>query len=229
MLTSVDECLLCKVGFYQDEPGQEGCKKCGSTSTTSEDGGALSCNCIGLGRNFIKSLGACKCSKGYRPKNGADNIDSAEDCEADVKPVCAAGQAITIEGNCLETADDEEKYCSRYCSGGGKVLAGTGMCECFDIFDTDEICDAKCQETKPITVINEKGNLNITDPVTGNSTYIDPSTIEGYYGEFKTQSASGAKTNNAVFLDVGDDFSFGFDTNEDILAKAGIDENTDKT
>lgn len=120
-LTSVDECLLCKVGYYQDEPGQEGCKRCGSTSSTPDDGGATGCECIGLGRNFIKSLGACKCSKGYRPKNDAENIDSAEDCEADVKPVCAAGQSITIDGNCLETADDEEKYCNRYCSGGGLV------------------------------------------------------------------------------------------------------------
>ena len=121
MLKSVDECLLCKVNFYQDEPGQEGCKRCGSTSTTGPDGGAIGCECIGLGRNFIKSLGACKCSKGYRPLNGADNIDSAEDCEADVKPVCDAGHSITIDGNCLKTDDDEEKYCNNQCVGGGKV------------------------------------------------------------------------------------------------------------
>lgn len=53
--------------------------------------------------------------------------------------------------------------------------------------------------------------------------------IEGYYGEFKTQSASGAKTNNAVFLDVGDDFSFGFDANEEVLQRADVAENTDKS
>jgi len=144
-LRNVDECLLCKVGTYQDEPGQEGCKKCGSTASTSEDGGATGCTCGGIGRNYIKSSGSCMCSKGYRPKNDADNIDSPDDCEADIKPVCAAGESITIEGNCLVTKDDESKYCERYCSvGGGSVVDGTGMCECFSINDTAEICDSKC-------------------------------------------------------------------------------------
>ena len=53
--------------------------------------------------------------------------------------------------------------------------------------------------------------------------------IPGYYGEFKTASQSGAKTNNALFLDVGDDFSYGFDVNEDILRATDITENTDKS
>ena len=53
--------------------------------------------------------------------------------------------------------------------------------------------------------------------------------IPGYYGEFKTASQSGAKTNNALFLDVGDDFSYGFDVNEDILRATDITEQTDKS
>jgi hypothetical protein len=37
--------------------------------------------------------------------------------------------------------------------------------------------------------------------------------LEGYYGEFATKSATGAKTNAALFIDVGEDFTFAFDTN----------------
>ena len=85
------------------------------------------------------------CSKGYKPKNDADNIDSSEDCEADIKPVCDGGQLITIDGFCLKTGADEEAYCNTYCIGGGSVIPGTGMCQCFDINDTQEVCDATCQ------------------------------------------------------------------------------------
>ena len=228
-LTSVDDCLLCKVGTYQDEPGQEGCKKCGSTSGTGEDGGATHCTCGALGRNFVKSLGACLCSKGYRPKNEADNVDSVEDCEADVKPVCEGGHEITIDGNCLVTADDEEKYCNRFCAGGGQVVPGTGMCECLTINDADEICDAKCKKSKPVTEITSEGMLKVTNPVDGSVGEVDPSTLPGYYGEFKTSSASGAKTNNALFLDVGDDFTFGYDANEEVLAATETEDTTDRS
>ena len=145
---SEDGCIKCKVGYYQDEPGQQGCKKCGSTAFTSEDGGATQCTCIGLGRNFVKSIGGCKCSQGFRPKNNAPNVDSDEDCEADVKPVCAPGETITVDGYCLTSAEEEFEYCNSYCAGGGSVIAGTGVCQCFDINDTDEVCDVSCQETK---------------------------------------------------------------------------------
>ena len=109
-LTSIDNCIKCKVNYYNDEPGQQGCKLCGATS--GSEGGALSCSCRGLGRNFVKSLGACLCSKGYQPLNEEPNNDSGEDCERAVKPVCGTGELITIDGNCLKTADDEKQYCS---------------------------------------------------------------------------------------------------------------------
>jgi hypothetical protein len=118
------DCIKCKVGFYGDEPGQAGCKKCGPTSTS--EGGSLTCTCSGFGRNFIKSMGACFCKKGYKPKNDQPNDDSSEDCEAIVKQVCSEDQELTQDGNCLATADDEEKYCNRYCSTGGFVVPGTG-------------------------------------------------------------------------------------------------------
>lgn len=141
-LESKDSCIKCKVGYYQDEPGQQGCKRCGPTS--SSEGGTTSCGCVGYGRNFAKSIGACLCTKGFKAKNDADNVDSAEDCEADVKQVCGPEESITIDGECLKTAEDEEIYCNRYCQGGGQVLSGTGMCSCFEINDPTEICDLGC-------------------------------------------------------------------------------------
>jgi len=65
--------------------------------------------------------------------------------------------------------------------------------------------------------------------VTNSTGTVDPSTIPGYYGEFATAGSSGAKTNNAIFLDVGEDFSFGYDTNEAVLDATKVEEQTDKT
>jgi len=53
--------------------------------------------------------------------------------------------------------------------------------------------------------------------------------LEGYYGEFATQSATGAKTNAALFLDVGDDFTFAYDTNQDVITATAVPDQTDKS
>lgn len=124
----------------------------------------------------MKSIGGCKCSQGFRPKNNAPNVDSDEDCEADVKPVCAPGETITVDGFCLTSAEEEFEYCNSYCAGGGSVIAGTGVCQCFDINDTDEVCDVSCQETKVQTKITRSGMLKVTDPVSGDEGEVDPST-----------------------------------------------------
>lgn len=71
--------------------------------------------------------------------------------------------------------------------------------------------------------------VKVEDPASGTTGEVDPSTIPGYYGEFKAQSSSGASENTALFLDVGDDFSFGFDTNDDILEATQVEDNTDRT
>lgn len=60
--------MNCKVGYYNDLKGQAGCKKCGPSSTSEE--GATTCSCIGKNRRFIKSIGACLCETGYKPKDG---------------------------------------------------------------------------------------------------------------------------------------------------------------
>lgn len=73
------KCLPCKLDYYNDLIGQGGCKKCGPTSTAY--GGALTCQCNGANRDFIKSTGSCLCSIGYRPTDNGANVDSNNDCE----------------------------------------------------------------------------------------------------------------------------------------------------
>lgn len=50
------------------------------------------------------------------------------------------------------------------------------MCKCFSIIDPQEVCDTKCQESKPVTKITEEGMLRVTDPLTDTSNEVDPST-----------------------------------------------------
>jgi len=105
--TSELKCLPCKVDWYNDLPGQGGCKKCGPTSHA--DGGALTCQCVGANRDFVKGNGACLCTIGYQPKNNAPNKDSGEDCEQIVTAPCTEDQEVSVNGDCLdETQQGEE-------------------------------------------------------------------------------------------------------------------------
>ena len=113
--------------------------------------------------------------------------------------------------------------------GGGSVVSGTGMCQCFAINDAAEVCDATCQKTKPKTVITSDGMVRVTDPTTFKANDTDPSTIPGYYGNFKATSKTGAKEAKAVFMDVGENFGYSGDTNSDILEQTAVDDKTDKT
>lgn len=77
---SREKCLPCKLNTYNDEWGKPGCKRCGPTS--SADGFATTCKCVGKNRKFVKSMGACLCERGFQTKNAGPNQDSVEDCEA---------------------------------------------------------------------------------------------------------------------------------------------------
>jgi hypothetical protein len=125
--TSLSGCLRCKVGWYNSLEGQEGCRACGPSATTSADGGATTCTCLGKFRTFIKSTGSCLCQAGYKPKNGGDpEADAATDCELIVKEPCAVGVEADIEGNCVT---DSKALCESQCgSQGGELVPGTGLC-----------------------------------------------------------------------------------------------------
>ena len=113
----------------------------------------------------MRSLGSCLCKRGFKPKDGALNIDSIEDCEADVVPVCEPDQKIDQFGNCI-SAGQERALCDIQCPfSGGSVVSGTGLCQCERINDISEVCDAKCKETLPVVKLSNDGILKIYDPV----------------------------------------------------------------
>ena len=188
----------------------------------------MTCTCNGFGRNFIKSMGACLCKKGFKPKNDAPNEDSSEDCEAIVKQVCAENQEITVDGQCLTSDDDEEKYCNRYCPAtGGFVVPGTGMCECNSLNMPEETCNADCQKTRPKAIITKDGNVKLDN---GDSVAeIDPTEIEGYQGNFKPESPAGLDEGKAHFIDVGENFSFDYSLNDNLLDSVGLEDNADRS
>ena len=60
---------------------------------------------------------------------------------------------------------------------------------------------------------------------------IDPSSIEGYYGDFKCKPAEGStdcKTFTLGMNPESGDFEFDYGTNKAIMDKAGLKDNTDK-
>jgi hypothetical protein len=212
--------VKCKVGAYNDLIGQPGCKRCGPSATTPPEGGAVTCECLGERRKFIKSSGSCLCEAGYKPKNGADpGADSKEGCELIVKAACAAGQEVDVEGNCVE---DPAALCAAQCGGdGGTVVEGTGVCECATVPDVDTVCDADCRASQPKAALSADGKLTVTDPVTGKTASYDPTEVPGFGGK---TSCSGSDC-KMVSIGKADDGSFTSDygMNEQVLAKAGIE------
>ena len=112
--TSAETCLKCKNGYYNDVPGQAGCKKCGPTSTSF--GGATTCVCNGANRDFIKTGGQCLCATGYKPKDDLPNIDSNADCELISKKGCAANEDVNSTGYCVNATISAD-ICSKQCGG----------------------------------------------------------------------------------------------------------------
>lgn len=104
----------------------------------------MTCQCLGANRKFIKSSGSCLCEAGYKPKNDGDpEADSKDGCELIVKPACAVGQEVDVEGRCVE---DPAVACEAQCGpAGGTLVEGTGVCECATIPDVEDVCNATCR------------------------------------------------------------------------------------
>lgn len=60
---ALQDCIQCLSGYYGDQLGQSGCKKCGPSSVS--DPGSQTCTCIGANRVFVKSTGSCLCKNGF--------------------------------------------------------------------------------------------------------------------------------------------------------------------
>jgi hypothetical protein len=130
------------------------------------------------------------CSIGFKPKNDKPNVDSSEDCEQIVRTPCTQGQKVDLTGKCVSAAE-ERKQCEKQCPGSsGKFVEGTGLCQCDQITDAAEVCDAKCMKAMPRSSLDPNGMMTITDPITKKSSTIDPSSMPGYFGSFKCETTN---------------------------------------
>lgn len=156
--------------------------------------------------------------KGYKPKDNKPNIDSIADCEAEVATVCAANQEVTQTGECVDV--DDPDVCDSQCPDSkGRLVEGTGICQCDVIYDPTQVCNAECQANKVKTGLTKDGLLKVEVPGLTEPKEIDLSTLPGYYGDF----VSTYENSTSIFMDVGEDFSFSYDTNLDILESLDVD------
>eukprot|EP00347_Sterkiella_histriomuscorum_P024400 403331247 len=217
---SLGDCLGCKAGYYNDQKGQAGCKKCGPSSKSLES--SQTCSCIGKNRRFVKSIGACLCETGYKPKDGKADSDSVNDCEAKSKSTCADGQEIDIEGNCVAST---EAVCKTQCqSGNGTLIEGTGVCTCSSIVDPDQVCNTTCRAKQVKMVMQGSGNLTIYDPISNKTSNIDPTNLKGYIGDFKCleTNTSQCQVYTLGASSTSNDFTYDYSTDQALINSAGI-------
>jgi len=226
-----EDCVKCKVDYYNDLTGQAGCKKCGPTSETDESGGATTCTCKGLNRKFQIETGTCLCESGYIPKNGQADYDSSEDCELIIVNVCTVDQSVDINGNCL-SQEDTVQYCIDICGeDGGVIIEGSGLCECNVIQDVDTVCDSTCRSTEIQATVTSSGIVELYDPVTEITSSVDPSTINGTFGNFRVGNDASNSSANLVSLAATSDgtMTYDYSTSEAVLAAAGVQSNSDRS
>ena len=135
-----------------------------------------------------------------------------------------------MTGKCIGV-EDEKFICNQQCPGvGGTFVEGTGLCQCETITDVDEICNSACVAKMPKSKLGPDGKMTITDPTTNKTSTVDPSTLPGYYGNFKCETTNTATTDCKVLqMGMTEDgsFSYEFEPNADILNATNIPNNTE--
>lgn len=226
----MDKCIPCKKNTYNDLFGQAGCNKCGPSAFSAPNrysNWATTCTCVGRFRRFVKSSGSCLCGRGYQPKNKAPNKDSLADCEAEVQRICSPSEDVDLNGKCI-SKQEQGDICKKQCyPGNGKMVEGTGLCECDKIQDLSKVCGSKCQQTTTRTYMDKDGQFHAHDPTKGKKRgkgQVDPSSIPGYYGNFKCNPAPGLEKCNTVSMQMTAEGSFAFDygADEELTKAAGV-------
>ncbi|EGD79005.1 hypothetical protein PTSG_01976 [Salpingoeca rosetta] len=166
---SVDACVSCPAGTYNNRAGQSFCRSCGSSSFS--DSGASLCTCRGENRVFSPADATCVCRPLYASRDGATLLTDVEDGVADCQPIvfdnCPEGSVLNEHGQCL---DDSGwlAYCQAECALGPTPSvydAGLGRCLC-KTPALDDVCDISCRaeerqrqqivcESPPRLVINQ--------------------------------------------------------------------------
>jgi len=125
------------------------------------------------------------------------------------------------------------------------MVEGTGLCQCDSITEVEEVCDITCQGLLPESTLNHKGEMEIKspvlteegtqaiDPTTNEKLFktavIDPTSLPGYYGNFKCESSDPSQE-TCKTRQMGEDdgsFTYEFSPNADLLAATDIPDNNE--
>lgn len=139
-------CLNCEANTYSTETGATECQACGSSSTSKA--GSTTCNCVGDNRVYQRSDGTCLCRSGYTffdANNQEVFGDSTESCIEIVYSRCGAGETHDANGNCVSSSSSS---CNTNCAAGGTFMPIYGLCECNELQDVTEVCNADCRANR---------------------------------------------------------------------------------
>jgi len=75
------------------------------------------------------------------PTSGAQESEADTDCERKIYSQCTADEIADDKGICRGKFD-----CDNECpNGGGERKPGLGLCECYNIQETKDVCNSDCQ------------------------------------------------------------------------------------
>jgi hypothetical protein len=110
------------------------------------------------------------------------------------------------------------------------MIEGTGLCKCDAITEVEEVCDRTCQKNMPVPTLDASGKITVHDPVTDTySEPVDPSSLPGYYGDFKCQTTdiTVSKCNMRTMAMTEDgSFAYEFQPNANILNATNTNNNS---
>jgi hypothetical protein len=141
---TIDDCLLCGIGYYQSATGSSTCLECGTGATTVV-AGAIECSCKGNFRWWKSEVNQCQCKKTYTSDPTKYEIFrtsgefEALDCGLSTcNPTCGTGQFCNTNMTCSSYNCDS--VCST--SGGGSWSSNYQQCICNTA--TADACDTTC-------------------------------------------------------------------------------------
>eukprot|EP00916_Digyalum_oweni_P013688 GHVL01022461.1.p1 GENE.GHVL01022461.1~~GHVL01022461.1.p1 ORF type:complete len:1707 (+),score=517.52 GHVL01022461.1:3823-8943(+) len=226
---SVDSCLSCPEGMYQDTLGASICVSCGETSESQPK--STTCHCLGKHRVFQKSDSSCRCEKQFEYLNEnfeSVDMDSTFSCQPIIVERCSSSTRRWEDSSCREPDN-----CERSCGSEKKgiFLSSVGICQCEDIDIPDLICDFKCREEQSKITLTDNAII-LEETLTGtkyNATFVSlksDGVIDGLQSCVKLNRDTGNIECSVTYLQTNKNRAgglFGPSKNlEDIIKKSAI-------
>ena len=180
-MSNITECLPCPAMSYSPVTASPSCLPCGASASSEE--GRATCECFGSNRSFQQSDGKCLCKPGYAYflASGVESSESGpQNC---IKKTYDRCDSRDPDGEC----DNDESHCAAVCAGrdpttgellipnAGQKISNIPACECSDVTDPDEICDANCRGSQAVLTVeaSNDGSLNIVVKVPRTNTKLE--------------------------------------------------------